>query len=75
MVGGLFADAVKLLSQKPGTLFTTGIKRGFMPPHISRQGERRARGYSEFGTLYPFFRDHREMCDLHLNFIFDLLDL
>ena len=31
-------------------------------PHISRQGERRARGYSEFGTLYPFFRDHREMC-------------
>ena len=29
-----------------------------------RQGERRARGYSEFGTLYPFFRDHREMCGI-----------
>ena len=32
MVGGLFANAVKPLSQEPGTLFTTGIKKAFMPP-------------------------------------------
>ena len=31
MVGGLFANAIKALSQEPGTLFTAGIKRDFTP--------------------------------------------
>ena len=30
MVGGLFANALKPLSQYPGTLFTAGTKRAFM---------------------------------------------
>ena len=37
-------------------------------PHISHKGERRARGYSEFGTFYPFFRDYREMCDFGVTY-------